>query len=306
MSRILINRKKFHYKYKAYLTGFLFTLPVLVGIIIFAYIPAIQAFYYSFFKYDGLYLMEPIGFQNYVRFFTLDRDSAVIFLNTAVYTLINVPLSLVLGYLIALAVNNKLPGITFFRMLFYMPVVIPGVAAGILWRDLFDPSHGVMNQILGLFGMHSEFFESADSAMTTLIFTTVWSAGGSMVVWLAAFKNIPTELYESANIDGANAFKRFLNITIPLSTPMIFYNLVTGIIGSLQVFTTFIIAGDSGGRGVDDSLYFIAVKIYNEAFNTIGNMGYACAIGVILFIIIALLTMVMFKTNKWINYTEEG
>lgn len=125
-----------------------------------------------------------------------------------------------------------------------------------------------------------------------------------MIVWLAAFKNIPESLYESASLDGANFFQRLFHITIPLSTSMIFYNLVTGVIGALQVNTTLIISGGDSGRGTFNSLYFIAIKIYNEAFVN-WSMGYASAIAWLLFLFIALLTALIFKTSKWVYYGEE-
>jgi multiple sugar transport system permease protein len=290
---------------KTLVQGLLFTSPVIIGIIVFTYVPAVTAAVYSFFRYDGFSEMEFIGFKNYIDIFTRDPETAKVFFNTFIYAVISVPLSLLLGYLLALLVNNKLHGISGFRMLYYLPVIIPGVAAGILWRDIFNSEYGIMNRIFGLFGAHSQFFESASSSMATLIFTSVWSMGGGMIIWLAAFKNIPTELYESAKIDGANAFRRLISITLPMSTPMIFYNLVLSVIGSLQIFSTFIIAGGSGGRGVDNSLYFIAVKIYNDAFTRAGRMGYASALGIILFLVIAVLTAIMFKMNKWVHYLED-
>ena len=150
------------------------------------------------------------------------------FANTFIYAAITVPLGLLLGYALALLANSKVPGISVFRVLFYLPVIIPAVAAGVLWKDIFSPAYGIFNQIIGVFGLHSMFFESAKSALPTLILTTVWSTGGSMVVWLASFKNIPQGLYEAARLDGASRFKQLLFITIPMSTPMIFYNLEIG------------------------------------------------------------------------------
>jgi multiple sugar transport system permease protein len=250
--------------------------------------------------------MDPVGFKNYARVFATDRETGKVFLNTFLFAAINVPLGLVLGYLVALLVNNKVKGVSVFRMLFYLPVVIPGVAGGILWRDIFNSEYGVMNQIFTALGLPaSRFFEVPETAMATLIFTTVWGVGGGMIIWLAAFKNIPATLYEAAKIDGAGRFRQLLAITLPLSTPMIFYNLITGVIGSLQIFSTFIIAGGSNGKGPDDSMYFIAVKIYNEAFNSGAfRFGYASALGWVLFVIIGILTAVIFRSSKWVYYAE--
>ena len=288
------------------LGGYLFTLPVLLGVLIFTYYPAVQSLIYSFFEYDGFVQMNPVGFRNFIRIFTLDRETGTVFLNTFVYAVITVPLGLVLGYSLALLANTRIRGISAFRVLFYLPVIIPGVSAGILWRDLFDPTFGIMAQIFRTLGLpEPTFFAEASTSMATLVWTTTWSMGGGMVIWLAAFKNIPAALYESARLDGAGYFRQLFSITIPLSTPMIFYNLVTSVIGTLQIFSTMIIAGGTSGRGVDNSLYFIAVKIYNEAF-TRGSMGYASALAWVLFAIIAVLTVVMFMSNRWVQYSEEN
>lgn len=289
------------------ISGFLCASPVILGILIFTIYPAIQAFVYSFHDFDGFNTFEFVGWRNYITFFTRDRDTATLFINTFTYALINVPLNMVLGYLLALLANTKVKGIGFFRTLFYLPCVIPSVASGILWRDLFNPDSGIINTILRSLNLPtSQFFYAASSSMPTLILTTVFTVGGSMVIWLGSFKNIPPSLYEAAELDGANYFVKLFTITIPLSTPMIFYNLVMGIIGSLQVFSSFIIAGSSSGKGVDNSLYFIAVKIYNTAFvGTNPRLGYAAAMGVVLFLIIALLTSVTFITNKWVYYADD-
>jgi len=290
---------------KTDIAGYCFVSLVVIGVVVFTFIPAIQSLVYSFFNYDGFLKMEFAGFDNFLYMFQQDYEIGKVFANTFIYAAITVPLGLLLGYALALLANSKVPGISAFRVLFYLPVIIPAVAAGVLWKDIFSPAYGIFNQIIGVFGLHSMFFESAKSALPTLILTTVWSTGGSMVVWLASFKNIPQGLYEAARLDGASRFKQLLFITIPMSTPMIFYNLVTGIIGSLQCFNTFIIASGSGGTGPDNSLYFIAVKIYNEAFTRIGMMGYACALGWVLFIVTFALTMFVFKTGGWVQYAED-
>lgn len=287
--------------------GYMFALPVILGLAIFTLYPVIQSFIISFYNYNGLNTVEFIGLKNFQKILFSDPETWKVVSNTLIYTLITVPLSLILGYLVALLVNSKVKGVSLFRVIYYLPVIIPSVAAGILWRDMFDPHYGIINQLLSNFNIPpSMFFNSAKTALPTLILTTLWNVGGGMIIWLAAFKNIPDTLYEAAKIDGATKFKQFTAITIPMSTPMIFYNLVLGVIGAIQIFSTFVIAGSTYGRGPEDSLYFIAVKIYNEAFgNGSYRLGYASALGWLLFVFIGALTAVMFKTNKWIVYGEE-
>lgn len=290
---------------KEEITGFLFAMPVILGLLIFTFLPAIQGFIYAFFNFDGFNMGEFVGFGNFVRFFAKDRDTVYIFRNSFLYAIINVPLSLVLGYLVALLVNTQMKGIKVFRTLFYLPCVIPGVASALLWQDLFA-ANGIINQILTNFGLPAAtFFSEAKSSMATYIWTTTWGVGGSMVLWLASFKNIPSTLYEAAILDGANCAKKLWYITIPMSTAMIFYNLVTGIIGALQLFNTYIVASGTNGKGEGNSLYVFAVKIYNTAFvGTNPQVGYAAAIGIVLFVIIMILTAITFKTNKWVHYSE--
>ena len=141
--------------------------------------------------------------------------------------------------------------------------------------------------------------------MLTLLMMNIWNVGSGMILWLSAFKGIPKTLYEAAKIDGANGLQRFAHITIPMSTPVIFFNLVTSVIGSLQYNGTMVIAGDSSrmGRGVEDSLYLYGVKIYNTAFAD-GQLGYASALAWVLCIFIAILTFILFKTSKWVFYGE--
>ena len=290
---------------KEEITGFLFAMPVILGLLIFTFLPAIQGFIYAFFNFDGFNMGEFVGFGNFVRFFAKDRDTVYIFRNSFLYAIINVPLSLVLGYLVALLVNTQMKGIKVFRTLFYLPCVIPGVASALLWQDLFA-ANGIINQILTNFGLPAAtFFSEAKSSMATYIWTTTWGVGGSMVLWLASFKNIPSTLYEAAILDGANWAKKLWYITIPMSTAMIFYNLVTGIIGALQLFNTYIVASGTNGKGEGNSLYVFAVKIYKTAFvGTNPQVGYAAAIGIVLFVIIMILTAITFKTNKWVHYSE--
>lgn len=291
---------------KNILYGVLFASPVIIGVLLFTYYPAAESLYYAFTDYDGFHSAVWTGFKNYRMIFTLDPDASKVFGNTFLYAVISIPLHLALGYFLALAANFKVKGITVYRTLFYLPVIIPAVASGLLFADMFKVGYdGILNNIFKSVGLRElTWFSSVKTAMPTFIFMGVWSVGGGMIIWLACFKNIPATLYEAAKLDGANAFQRLFYITFPMSTPMIFYNLVTGIVGSLQVNSSMFVGGVNG-RGEGDSLYFIAVKIYNEAFGSGGNMGYASAYAWLLFLIIAVLTAVTFKTSKWVYYGEE-
>ncbi len=287
-----------------WLTGFLFALPVILGILIFTYYPAIQALISSMKNND-----EFAWFYNYETMFVYDLDTWQVLGNTLLYAVVSVPFGLVVGYFLALAANFKIKGISLYRVLFYLPVVIPGVASGLLFCHMMAAldSNGVFNIILNALGLGElSFFEEASTSMVSLIFMGVWSAGGSMIIWLSAFKNIPSTLYEAAKLDGANAWDCLIHITIPMSTPLIFYNLVTGVIGALQCTTPMVVVGSRfgvNGGGAGNSIYFVAVKILNEFNLTFYN--YASAIAFILFAIVGVFTLILFKTSKWVFYGEE-
>lgn len=300
------KRKKLKREFRQILIGLLFASPVIIGVIVFTYYPAVNSLYLSFTDYDNFNPANFIGLKNYSMLFNLDPYFKKTFINTFVYAAISIPLNLVLGYFLAVAANLKIKGITVYRTLFYLPVIIPAVASGILFGNMFAVGYdGIINHILEQMGFSAQtWFSSAKTTMPTFIFMGVWNIGGGMIIWLACFKNIPQTLYEAAKLDGANALHCLVKITIPMSTPMIFYNLVTGLIGSLQV-TSSMFVGGSDGMGVDASLYFVAVKIYNDAFRSGGNLGYACALAWMLFIVIAILTFIVFKTNKWVHNGEE-
>lgn len=297
-------RKNFKLMWSRNWPGWMFVSPMVIGIAVFTIYPMIQSFLYSFYNYTGSTLEFDPGI-NFRYMFGADFSEVLqVFGNTFLYALISVPVNLCLSYLLAVLVNQKIKGVTAFRVLYYLPVVIPGVVSGVIWSQLMDSSpQGTFNLLLTGIGLPaSGFFSKASTAMASLVVMNLWSMGGGMVLWLAALKNIPNGLYEAAKIDGAGVFRRFFRITIPLSTPMIFYNLVTGIIGAMQTNHTMVFASNSG-RGPENSIYFIAVKIYNEGFPG-RDFGYASALAWVLFLIIALLTAITFATNKWV-YTGD-
>ena len=289
---------------RANYVGWLFNLPLFIGLLVFTFVPMGLSLWYSFNDIDASFAFKFVGFANYAKIFT-DRKMGTIVTNTLIYTVISIPVNLILSYFLALLVNSKFKFTGAFRILYYLPVVIPGVVNGLLWKDLTSPTLGIFNQMLTAMGFDTfPFFEEAKTAMFSVIFMNTWSIGGGMVLWLSAFKNIPNSLYEAAKVEGANAFQRFTHITLPLSTPIIFYNVVMSIIGTLQFNGTLTFA-PRGGRGIDDSLFFYGVKIYIEAFKN-GNIGYGAALSWMLFVVVAILTFVMFVSSKWVYYQEDA
>ena len=263
-----------------------------------------QALIISFYEYDGFATANYIGFDNFVRAFTIDTQFWKVVGNTFLYAFLNVPFTMILSYLLALFVNKNIKGISVFRTLFYLPCVIPGIVMGVMWGDFMAYPSGAFNEIFAALGLpRFTFLSVASTSMTSLFIMGLWGIGGGMILWLAALKNIPAAMYEAADIDGAGKAFVLFRITIPMSTTTIFYNLIVGVIGTLQINSTLIFA--PGGTGIDNSLYFFSVKIYKEAFQR-SSMGYASALAWILAVVIGLITIVLFKTSGWVYAEDEN
>ena len=290
---------------KRNLVGYSFILPALIGLFGLTFFPMIQSLYYSFFKsYDGINLPRGFGIDNYIKMFTRDQYFFPSLIRTIGYSLINVPMMLFLGFLVALLLNSKIKFVRGYRLLIYLPVIIPSVAFSLFWRDVFS-GFGLLNGILTKIGLQKgKFIYGEESAFVTFLITGLWGVGGNMILWLSSLRNVPEQLYESARVEGASKLTQLLKITVPMCTPMIFYNLIVGIIGSLQTFSTVFLL-TKGGHGPNESLLFFVTKIYDSAFRN-WQMGYACALSWILFLIIAALTFIVFKTSKWVFYGEEA
>lgn len=289
----MINRKK------ETAAGWLFLLPVILGIIIFTIIPFCLSFYYSFTRFDGITSPKWFGLKNYSALFTNPRFYKTLWA-TAKYAVLSVAFSMVLSFLLALLLYVKLPGIKVFRVLFYLPVVIPSVASAAVWGDMFNPSHvGLINRFLKVFGLGPYLWFNSDAlSLPTFIFMSLWGIGGGMLMWIAGFNGISRSYYEAADIEGASRLKKMTAITLPMMTPIIFYNLIMGIIAGLQMFNQAYLLGTT------DNTKFIAVSIYEQAFSN-WNMGYASAMAWVLFVVIMGLTLVVFKTSKWVYYGDE-
>ncbi len=297
----MLKIKKF---FKENGVGYVFMLPLVLGLAILTVYPVVQALIISFYEYDGFATANYIGFDNFVRAFTIDTQFWKVVGNTFLYAFLNVPFTMILSYLLALFVNKNIKGISVFRTLFYLPCVIPGIVMGVMWGDFMAYPSGAFNEIFAALGLpRFTFLSVASTSMTSLFIMGLWGIGGGMILWLAALKNIPAAMYEAADIDGAGKAFVLFRITIPMSTTTIFYNLIVGVIGTLQINSTLIFA--PGGTGIDNSLYFFSVKIYKEAFQR-SSMGYASALAWILAVVIGLITIVLFKTSGWVYAEDEN
>lgn len=298
----MMNKNGLLYDFTKNWKAYMFMLPVLLGVLIFSVYPIISSLFFSFTDYNLAYPPYNFGLQNYIKMFTTDWDKVGKALGiTGLYTVITVPSMLILSFLLALFLSKARKGIGVIRTLFYIPVVIPAIVVSLLWVDILSPDSGIANTLLQALGLPtSRFLQSAESALPTVMVLNVWNIGGSLILWLSALKNVPAELKESAELDGAGRWKVLRHVVIPMCTPIIFYSLITSVIASLQSFGSYFMVK---GGGTDDSLLFFSVKIYLEGFYS-KRFGYASALSWLLFFIVGGLTLVMFKTGRWVHYEE--
>ncbi len=286
--------------------GYLFASPWLLGLIVLGLFPIIASFYISFTNYDMISSPNFVGFANYQILFTNDDLFWKSLGNTFYHVAIAIPLGIVVGVSLALLLNNKIKGMSVYRTLFYLPNVVSIVAMTLLWLWLFQPNFGIVNEILAplykLFNMEPlRWHQAVETSKITLIIMGLWSAGGSMVIYLAQMQDIPTSLYESAEIDGANWIKKTIYITLPLMTPSIFFNFIMGIIGGFQVFT---IAYIMTSGGPSRSTYYYAYYMFDKMIAD-QAMGMASAMAWILLVIVLIFTMIALRLNKYVVYLGE-
>ncbi len=288
--------------------GYLFASPWLIGIIVLGAFPIIASFFISFTSYNMASAPEWVGLKNYVILFTNDDVFWKSLYNTIYHVIIAIPLGLIAGIILALLLNNKIRGMSIYRTLFYLPCVVSIVAMSLLWMWLFQPQFGIVNEVLSplykLFNMDPILWhQSASTSKITLILMGLWTAGGSMVIYLAQMQDIPKSLYESAEVDGANWIQKTFRITLPLMTPSIFFNFIMGIIGGFQVFTIAYIMTNGGPA---QSTYYYAYYMFDKMMSD-QAMGMASAMAWILLVIVLIVTMFALRLNKKVVYLgEEG
>ena len=288
---------------KEYL-GILFVMPVILGLAIFTFTPMFKSLYDSFHDIDIFGKASNFGFQNYIKMVTDNKEE---FFNslwaTVKYTVIAIPLTMVCSFLLALLLNREMPGIKLARVLCYVPVVIPTVVSGALWRTITTSEIGYFNLLFKAVGLPNyTFFEANETAFSSFIIMGLFGIGSGMILWLSQLKNIPKTLYESADLEGANGLQKLVCITIPMCTPTIFDTLITNIIGAFQVFDlAYMFHTPLNEKALD----FFVLYIYEQAFGRFGQMGYASALSWVLFLIIAALSALVFKTSKWVYYGED-
>lgn len=291
------NRRRF----RETVTGWLMASPWIIGFLLFTLIPIIMSFVLSFMDWNLLSPPKFIGLDNYKKMLVQEPQVWKSVWITTYYSIVSVPLHLGLGFLLALLLNRNIKGLSFWRSIYFLPTVISGVAVSLLWQWLFSKDFGLFNYITKTV-LHMgavNWLGDERTVIPSLIFMSLWTVGGSMITNLAGLQNIPTALYESADVDGAGRIKQMIHITIPMMTPIIFLNLVTGLIQSFQTFTNAYVMT---GGGPNKASLFYMLYLYTTAFEDF-KMGYASSLAWMLFLYILILTLIVFISGRyWVHY----
>lgn len=282
--------------------GLAFISPWIFGFLVFTLYPILSSLYYSFTDYGLFGSPNWVGVKNYVDLFTKDDKFFLSLSNTVFFFLLAVPASVIVGILLAILLNSKLRGMTFFRSLFFLPTIVPAVASAAVWMWILNPQWGLLNTSLRMIGMHGPpWLSDPQWAKPSLVFVALWTIGSEVIIYLAALQEIPRDYYEAALVDGANGFQQTRFITLPMITPVIFFHLVNGTIWAFQYFTEAYVMT---GGGPANATLFYALNLYRNAFTSL-KMGYASAQAWILFIVVMVATLIIVRSSKgWVYYEE--
>ena len=302
------TRRRFQFDEEAR-AGLVFASPFIIGFCIFTAWPLIYSFYLSFTSYDVLNPPVWIGVRNYQRMLSDSRFYKTLY-NTLYYVVLYVPLAIPLALGLAVLLNARVRALSFWRTAFYLPQVTPLVAVGVLWLKILSPQDGLLNQGLSLLGIQGPAWTiDAQWVKPALIIMQLWNIGWMVIVFLAALQQVPKELYEAAIVDGATAFDRFWNITLPMISSVIFFVLVILTIFSLNIFTEPMVIFPpqvfGGQMGPQDSALFYVLYLFDQAFGNF-RMGYAAALSWVLFVVALLLVVVQVRGSRRFVYTERG
>lgn len=280
--------------------GMICVSPAVLGFLIWDVGPMLSSFVLSLTDWSVTGSASWVGLANYDQILTNDalfRQSARV---TLTYALLSVPLQIVVSILLALLLNERVKGLALFRTIFYVPSTVPLIASSVLWLWMYNPDFGLFNAMLSRLGLpEQQWIYASDSVLPSLILMSVWSVGPMMIIFLAGLTAIPQHLYDAVSVDGGNVFNRLWNVTIPLLTPTILFNLVLSVIGSLQTFTQAYVMTD-GGPG--NASLFYGLYLYRTAFQQ-GELGYAAGLAVLQFAVIVALSLLVFRTSsRWVHY----
>lgn len=282
--------------------GLLFASPWLIGFCVFTLYPIFMVFYYSLCNVSLMKPTEWIGLANYKEMFFIDEKFWISFYNTLYYIAIVLPLGTILAIGASLLLNTNIKYRSIYRTIYFIPVIVPIVASSIMWLWILNPRYGLINNILGFFGVKGlPWLASPEWAKPALVIMSLWSIGYFIVIYLAGLQNIPNQLYEAAELDGAGIFAKFRFVTLPFLSPVILFNVIIGLIGAFQYFTQAYLMTSGGPM---NSTLFYALRLYQSAFEYL-NFGYASGMAVILLFVTLLSTLIVFRSSAKLVYYEE-
>ncbi|MBT2695182.1 sugar ABC transporter permease [Bacillus sp. ISL-55] len=297
------RKKALTRKAKDNLAGYLFISPWIIGFLGLTLGPLLFSLAASFTDYNITSKMNFIGLENYKRMFTMDDLFRTSLFNTIYYVIFSVPLTTAGAIILAVLLNQKIKGMKFFRTIYYLPAVLSGVAVYFLWMQLLSPSTGLVNTMLAWFGIDGPaWLFDPEWTKPALLLMKMWSVGGGMLLYLAIMQGVSPQMYEAADIEGASPWQKFYHITLPMISPIIFFDVITSTIGAFQIFQEAYVMTENGSGGPGNSLLFYNLHMWNNAFEVF-DMGYASAMAWILFIIVMILTVLNMKLGKrWVHY----
>ncbi|WP_282171774.1 carbohydrate ABC transporter permease [Cytobacillus firmus] len=283
--------------------GYLFISPWIIGFLGLTLGPLLFSLFASFTDYNITSKMNFIGLDNFKRMFTIDDLFKTSLWNTLYYVLFSVPLTTAGAIFLSVFLNQKVKGMKFFRTLYYLPAILSGVAVYFLWMQLLSPSTGLVNTFLAWFGIEGPaWLFDPEWTKPALLLMKMWSVGGGMLLYLASLQGVSNSLYEAADLDGAGVMQKFFYITLPMISPIIFFDVLTSTIGSFQIFQEAYVMTENGSGGPGNSLLFYNLHMWNNAFEVF-DMGYASAMAWLLFIVVMILTIINIKIGKkWVHY----
>lgn len=296
----ILERKKQTKKKKRISPGYFYIAPWFIAFAIFSAFPMLLSVYMSFMDWPVIGEPTFIGLDNFKNLIHDEgfRNSLWV---TIRYAIVTVPIGMAASLTIALIMNSKIKGLSFYRTVYYLPAIVSGVAVGIIWRWILDPTNGLVNNVLSIFGIDGPgWLTDPQWVLPSYLLISLWGAGGGMLTYLVALNEVPNDLYESSMMQGANYFTRLYKITIPMMKPILYYNLIMGIIGAFKKFTDAYILGGAGGEAD-----FIMLHIYDTAFKYF-KMGYASAMSWVFLVIILLITLLVFKFSDFWKYSQNN
>lgn len=289
------------------ISGLLFISPWIVGFLAFYAVPAAVSLFMSFTRWNIVGDPIWIGLDNYIEIFTGDRNFWNSVQVTMRYALLYIPLMTILSILTALALNAKVKGVGFFRTLFYLPSIAPAIAASLVFMWILQPTYGLLNILLSYAGITGpNWFRNPQYALWGIVMIAMWRLGAGAIIYLAGLQNIPAQLYDAADVDGANGWQKFWNVTLPMLTPILFFQIIVELIGVFQTFTpAYVVSQSQGYAGPMKELYFYMLYVYNKGWMNL-QMGYASALSWVLTIFILLITVMVFRSSPyWVHYEAE-